>query len=308
MPVEKMVNSWFSCYRDLQPNEDPRLNSLVIDFSDAQITNTNAVENAINAVMNITKNHPPPYKVLMSGGVDSQAVAYAWLLSGKPFSAIHFSYGSNLDDTQSCVAFCALRNIDLEIHHFDPLPFITSDRLVEAAVEFDCSSPQILSHIEMMRELPDATYVMSGNFIQPDICGLNWTILGLQRYADKYRKDFIPFFFLSDANIAYSFYEVDRRIKYEHFQKTGERSDYFNKCECYTQLGFPVVPQFKKLTGFEVIKEQFDDTKVPFMTKLTWSNMPSKRPFDFLYRYSLYNSIGLYSEQTRLIHPPSINT
>jgi hypothetical protein len=133
----------------------------------------------------------------------------------------------------------------------------------------------------------DGMSVMSGNFLNKATCSLNWTLLALQRYANESGK-LIPFFFCENPSIAYSFF-------YQPFQPLHD-GGYTSKVDAYQAAGFPVIKQETKFTGFEKIKESFDEVEIPAPIKFKWRMKPSKRPFDILYRYELSNHIKEYSE------------
>lgn len=303
----RKVVKWFGVSRDTGPLQNHRLNPIILDFRSDELLGGTPIANAVATVNRIVASYPAPYTLLVSGGIDSQVMLWAWKLSGIPFRAVHYSYGTNASDMVSVVEFCELQQIDLEILHFDALGFITSPKLVEMAKRYDCSSPQILTYIEFTRAHSE-TCVMSGNFVQPQSAGINWTIYGLERFAQLEKPNFIPFFLLSSPQLAYSFYHLDIKFKYEMFSKTGEKDDYISKTKSYLAAGFPVIPQKQKFTGFEEIKESYDSVAVPGLLRMKWSGMPSKRPFDILFRYSLYDHTGKYAETYRLVHHRGINT
>lgn len=303
----RQVVKWFDLYRDSEPHQDTRLNQIVLDFRSGERLGGTPLLNAVAAVRRIVANYPAPYTLLVSGGIDSQVMLYAWKKSGIEFNAVHYTYGTNTADKDSVVEFCALNDIKLDIRFFDAKKFIRSKKLVKMAKRYDCTSPQILTYIEFTKKHPE-TCVMAGNFIQPEAAGINWTIYGLERFSQLDKPNFIPFFLLSTPRLAYSFYHLDIKFKYEMFSKTGEKDDYISKTKSYLAAGFPVIPQKQKFTGFEEIKESYDSVEVPGMLRMKWSGMPSKRPFDILFRYSLYDHTGKYAETYRLVHHRGINT
>ena len=71
-------------------------------------------------------------------------------------------------------------------------------------------------------------------------------------------------------------------------------SAYEKKIQFYTSLNIPIIPQLKKQTGFEVIKDYYDTRKdlvVPPKMRIKYASMPSKRKFDLLFRYMLMEKI-----------------
>lgn len=304
----RQVVKWFKAYRDSQPHSNGRFNPLVLDFRSNENLGGSAMVNAIAAVRRVVGQYPAPYTLLISGGADSQVMLWAWLQSGVPFSAVHYTYGSNTQDTAWAIQFCAQHSIPLDVREFNVHKFINSPDLIDMAKRYDCTSPQILSYIRFVQDHPE-TCVMAGNFVQAQSAGINWTIYGLERFSRLDKPNFVPFFLLSTPRLAYSFYNFDVKYKYELYENGTIRDDYTTKIRSYKSAGFPIIPQTEKLTGFEEIKVFYDSFHVPLNLRLQWADMPSKRPFDLLYRYSLYQHIGgKYSETSRLIHHEAINT
>jgi hypothetical protein len=65
----------------------------------------------------------------------------------------------------------------------------------------------------------------------------------------------------------------------------------------------PVIPQDNKYTGFERVKEFYDQyhSKIPKSVKLKYASRPSKRAYDLLFRYPLEEKYG-YSKFKYLIN------
>ena len=291
---------WFKTYRDGKHNYNQRLSNFIIDLKCDSVDKIAPIEAGIKAVFNITKKYPPPYDLLVSGGVDSQTMIWVWLQSGIPFNVVHYSYQEeNQHDTENIIKFCQTLNIDLQIYNFDAREFITNKELFDYAERYDCASPHILTYMKLV-EHHENTVVMSGNYFQYGSCGINYTIFGLDRFSKIQKNNFIPFFLISTPELAYSFTNMNEEIL-SKIDKVGDY-DYTTKCLCYEQIGIPIIPQTHKVTGFEKIKTSFDNTHVDPKLKIKYASMPSKRPFDLLYRYALFDRIGLYSDKTILLH------
>lgn len=296
------MTNWFDIKRDQR--QDPlQLNFNSTVSIDDDIFN-NPLKHAIETVEQISKQYPPPYSVMMSGGVDSQSMVYAWMLSGLDFNIIHYRYDRwNRQDTDHVVKFLKKHDIEskLDLRTFDILDFLTSDQLAEYAVRYDCASPQILTHIRLIEQTP-GTVIIGGNNIQLDIAGLNYSVAGLLRFKEKTQQNVIPLFHLQNPNFAYSLFQKDVNWK------GMEAADAYSlKCKLYKSAKFEIMPQISKKTGFEKIKIFFDNESISPNEKLKWRNKPSKRPFDIMFRYRLLDTIGDYSDAIRLTHHNMIN-
>ena len=135
----------------------------------------------------------------------------------------------------------------------------------------------------------------------------------MDRYRATSKQNFVPFFLCSTPGLAYAFYksEIDLQHRYrEHVPiSLGRDAGYYTKVKAYEFAGFPVIRQSKKLTGFEAIKDRYDSVKIDRLAKIKWANMPSRRPFDVLFRYGLFDILpfGFYSEKNTIIHNNWIN-
>ncbi len=301
---------WFNTYREIKGD---RKSPLVFDFSKpTNLEVGRALYEALQAIKTICGTHEGPYTLLVSGGVDSQAMIYAWKKSSVPFSVVHYSYGDNIEDGMTLEAFCMSWGIEYEVREFDVDKFITSQEYKEMAMKYDCASPHILTYLKLT-SFHNETVIMGGNYLSQFSSGQNWTILALDRYRALTKHNFVPFFLCCTPGLAYAFYksEIDLIRKYrDHVPiALGRDSGYFTKVTAYEFAGFPVINQSKKLTGFEAIKERYDSTKIDRLTKLKWAGMPSKRPFDVIFRYGLFDILphGFYSEKNTIIHNEWIN-
>jgi len=305
------MDLWFNTYFEETPNLNPRLNDWVVNFDidnlllDLDIFN-NPLDQAIRAVHEVVGKFDGPYTLLASGGIDSQALIWAWEQSKVPYKIYHYDYnGWNYHDTEYLIKFLKKHKLEhkLVIKKLDAMSFIASQDLISYAKEYDCSSPQILTYIKFVEQTP-GTVIQSGNYISKYVSGLSYTLMALQRYAEK-RPNYIPFFFQSFPYLAYSFIRDD----YAFNKKPVKAIDvgYSAKCQTYKKTGFPIIEQSEKYTGFEKIKKFFDSEYVNPQDQIRWANQPSKRPFDILFRYKLYDHIGLYNDKTTIKHHSKVN-
>lgn len=239
---------------------------------------------SIIAVRDIVAKYPGPYTLMLSGGVDSQAMLWAWHLSGIPFEAVSFRFENdfNIHDVETIERFieCTQIPIKIQVKYLDVIDFLENS-LPEYSDKYECSSPQICTHMRMCEEITEGTIVFSGNFaMTPSRNGpmLSYAILGIQRYAQRTGKSIIPFFFLHTKELAYSFIKFD---------DVGLTDSYEMKVNMYRAAGFPVMKQKEKYTGFEKIKDYYDSQKdrVSIKTRLKFAGKPSTRNFDLLFRY-----------------------
>lgn len=258
---------------------------------------------AVEVIKKITSTYPGPYTLMCSGGVDSQAMLWAWQQSGKPFEAVAVKYISNDIffndyDLAELNTFATTYKIPINYQNLDVISFLNGP-LNEVSTAYDCASPQICTHIYMTKFIVEGTVIFAGNFgserFKP---ALSYHQLGLHRYAMSMESDtskkIIPFFFLHNQELANSFV----LSKWDNWM-----NEYDLKCQIYQMNGYPVIPQNKKFNGFEKLKEYYDlfENQVPKKTRLSYSDMRSFRVFDLLYRYPLGINKSIHKQQTVVI-------
>lgn len=282
-------NSWIKYgWGSAMSEEWSRGEELYIDFKlleDSMLS----VDAATLTVNNIVKNYPAPYTLMCSGGVDSQAMIWAWHMSGHPFEVVTIKYYStniwfNEYDQLELTEFTRLYNIPVTYIDFDIIPFLEND-LSRTSLINDCDSPQICTHIKMTEFIKTGTIMFSGNFGNAEHRPtLTYTLLGMHRHAclvEQPNRRIIPFFLLHTPELSCSF----KKVSYSPSDGIG----YIKRCSIYQKHNFPVIPQPAKYNGFEKLKEYYDQfpSRVDRKTRLIYSGRPSDRVFDLLFRYPL---------------------
>jgi len=288
----------FGWSRDFNHDFNPSI-PFFIDLSNKIKTNKTLLEISTRVINEIAKKYPAPYHLMLSGGMDSQLMLWCWLNSGIDFVPVSIKYTGapefkeilNEHDLIELDSFAKNNKIDIQYKYFDVINFLEND-LETYAIKYQCTSPQICTHMKMSEMILDGTVIFSGNFTTG--LSYSYTIWGLKRYAEVSKRNIIPFFFLHDAELANLPVLPTNEDKYSDI-----------KFSSYTNLGAPVIPQPKKQTGFEVIKDYYDTRKdliVSPRIRLKYASMPSKRKFDLLFRYMLMEKVK-YVDQVVYIRP-----
>jgi hypothetical protein len=279
-------------------NEFNSKTSFYVDLTNLITSNKSLLEISQRVIKEIIEKYPPPYYLMVSGGMDSQVMLWCWMNSGIDFIPISMKYTGapefkeilNDHDLIELDIFAKNNNIDIQYKYFDVINFLEND-LERYAIKYQCTSPQICTHMKMSEIITDGTVIFSGNFARD--FNYTYTILGLKRYSDLSNRSVIPFFLLYDRELA-------NILKYN----SSNRKDYStNKVEAYSNLKVPVIPQPGKQTGFEIIKDYYDtrqDLKVPPKIRIKYASMPSKRKFDLLFRYMLMEKVKYVDKVTYL--------
>lgn len=251
-----------------------------------------AAEAAVNFIQN---NYPAPYHIMVSGGVDSQAMLYAWKLFGRDYipTSVIYENDFNVHDLEEIKKFGIQHRIPINFIRFDLLDFYENNYWT-LSEKFKSSSPQFAVHIAMTEKL-NGTVIFAGNFLHYNGMAYSSIIHSLTLYAES--RPCVPFFLSSHPDLAYTklLYEQENNNE-NHF----DTSDYQAKVKMYQDTGFPVIPQSEKFSGFEKIKDYFDvhyTHKVTLADKLTYCQRyrQTKRVYDILLRYPLEKKYGLVS-------------
>jgi hypothetical protein len=246
------------------------------------------LEAAFQFVPQELEKYPKPYNLMVSGGADSQAMLLIFKHLGIHFNCYTARYENdyNKHDLVQLFQFCRLHGIHINIIDFNFQNFIDTE-YHRYAIKYECSSPQIMTHARIGEDL-EGTRIYAGNFIAA-LSSYTFAQRGLYRYAEKSGKSIIPSFLSITPELAYSTEQFLNDVK------SGSSHD--DKVKVYHAAGLPIIPQEKKYTGFEKIKEDYE---IKFAYKVTTQiklmsyskNNRSRQVFDMLLRYPYEDMIG----------------
>lgn len=279
-------------------------------------SNRSALENAHYTIDYIVKNYPSPYFLFLSGGVDSQAMLYAWHTSGFPYETISVTYNSSMNchDLETLSLFSQKNNIKINYIDFDILDFF-KDEYFEYIDQYRCGSPHICTYMKISEFVSEGTAIFSGSYMDYHhpvfVDKNNW---GLYKYALKTKRSIVPYFFMETSELAYSMItkvpvSISSTTNFQSFSNIvyntvdGEETIFYDdvgmvknrfpkntlnkKSDIYQYNGFPVIGQEYKITGFEKIKEFYDTIDFPISISDRLERLPlqaSTRKFDILLR------------------------
>ena len=257
----------------------------------------------------IVASYPPPYTLMCSGGADSQVMIWAWELSGHAYNAVHVTYDDyNKFDTDTLDEFTKKYEIPYKKINFDVINFLEND-LDTYARKYQCASPHICTYMAMSELIPAGTKIFSGNLVYVSArLPLNNTIFGLQRYTTISKNSIIPFFLLQDDDVTSAAAKLYNSLDTSGIpliqENNGRDTGYAVKVLMYTTAGIPIVSQEDHFTGFDRIKDYYDQfqNRVSFKERLRYSIYGSKRVFDHLFRHKYYLEFDNdYSASVRLV-------
>ena len=258
-------------------------NNFYYDFKKTKNIEVDPLTASLKTIDYITKTYTPPYTLMLSGGVDSQAMLYAWHLSKVPYTTLSAVYNYNLNDHDLVTLrdFSSNFNIHVNYKNFDLFNFLETEYL-EYSNRYLCGSPHMCTYMKLADIIENGTVIMSGNFIQENTVVMTANTAGLINYKNLSGKSIIPFFFLETEELAWAFNDFTLE------DINNDKNLYRRKVRTYQHFGFPVIKQNTKYTGFEKVKEWYDQNynkPVPTDNKLIrLTGQGSNRIFDLLYR------------------------
>lgn len=271
----------------------------------------------------IRENFDSELVLCLSGGVDSECMARAFLRAAVGFRVAIARYqpgNLNEDDIVDAVRFCEANKVEYRFVDIDLVDFFESKKHLDFARRFECRSPQLAVHIELVLRLLESTPnrslvpVFGGNPIEigfdyetgvPTLLSPSEPQLCLQRFFMRSGLAGVPFFFSYTPELIYSFLrteqfanelsEADRRFRLfaaassenrrfvvESFN--GAVSPYLGKVRKYQEGGFSIVAREGKKTGFESAKAFF---KARFINTGVIDSVFQYEPFDYFFRRPL---------------------
>lgn len=265
--------------------------TFIVDVSDMVVNDAPVIQRAVESINQIVKNNPPPYRLFVSGGIDSQAMLYAWKKSGHEFEAHSFVYDQNMNvhDLAILWEFAKTHNIKLRHHDISHFDFLKTD-LKDYSKKYNCNSPQITFYISMMDRFSDGTIVLSGN-PPVSVPWFNFTILALERYRIISGKPIVPFFWINSPELAGAWAYRLQLLEYQKNKHPGIISSQDTRVLLYLGSTIPIIDTYKK-SGFEKYKLYFDnypiDQRLKVKLMLNKNNYnKSRRAYDFLFRFTL---------------------
>lgn len=236
--------------------------------------------------------------VALSGGIDSQVACLSLQQAGVNFTAVILVFDSNFNkpDVSSAMNFCNVNNIKYVTIDIDIMKFLTKE-LSTYVYKYQCPSPQISAHMwfyeQVIKTYNPSTIVCGGNV--PYLHNGDWSF-----WSSRAQSAWMTFKDVNNFNIIGNFkgYSFDIAIAFMLACKNtdSEVKDennrypllYTSKTQSMHNLGFNVIPQASKLTGFEDLKVMLKDTvKENFV-------------FDKWFRYPYTKKLPDYHSELRL--------
>jgi hypothetical protein len=230
-------------------------------------------EEAVLAVQKIAQERPGPYTVLLSGGVDSQAVLLAFQAAGVPFQVITFLYdgGRNHYDIETAIRLCSRQSIPINFHDVDLTEFHQSGEMAILASRYNTDSPHMICQLHGLLTCEQSgTFIMAGNPVLPRGSGKNTVYRGVTPWrltAPCQMPNVVGLFHSYTRELHYSWQAMSIDDLFDGAPRIPDSdpvASYAVKIELYRRGGFDIIPQDKKTHGFEWLKTDIENTNPDF--------------------------------------------
>jgi hypothetical protein len=283
------------------------------DYSQGNITNESPDKLIKQTCERIADTHPGPFILMASGGLDSQAMISAWKKSGVPFKVVTARYNNGLNDhdINTLFDFAYRQGIPVEVLDLDIVKFHES-RMFKWAEKYFCNSPHYLSYMYIASHLKRGTVISSGQRVLKH-AGFTYNKFSLMRFMKISGMSMVPYFWNHDPDLTLIFHRlldrdhvqkemVDRKLKIKNISN-HESWDYRLKYSLYRQIGLDIIPQDKPYTGFENVKNYFENYEIPNLIKHQYHfkylklNYSSLRTYDMFFKYRFLEKGIVYSDK-----------
>lgn len=235
-------------------------------------------------------------KLCLSGGIDSECMLESFLQQGIPFEAVFLRFKNelNLFDIKTNLDLCESLNIKYSVIDLDIIQFLESGRYLEIAEKYECQSPQLATHLWMLDQI-DGIPILGGNPILPTWQNQHLFFIGLPgelhstyfKYFMINQREGVPWFFIYSPELISSFFHLDCSRPYLENKRGPADYTYLEKCKGYAQGGFKALPRLDKFTGFELVRNYYDE-KYQTKNGITFNEkfrLPLEKMFPFPERY-----------------------
>lgn len=220
-----------------------------------------------------------PYPALcFSGGIDSQAMLHCFAEADLEAHVIIFTFkdGLNKHDSDHAKLYCLEHNISYREIEFDILSFLTRDN-TDVTRKYGNVSPHFNTHyrfVEILTHLgytgacfggqvPDRNLGNYGHNLSKIV--MHWSTIG-DRFQIANQGSFLSFSpelswatTLSTRSLDDPDYSDHTKLKenYKLYQEL-KNERYKLKIKGYENMGFSIIPQETKFTGFELVNKYFE--------------------------------------------------
>ncbi len=215
--------------------------------------------------------------ICFSGGIDSQATWQCFNEAGIDIDVytLAFKHGLNSQDVEHAIKFAKEKNFEIKLIEIDIINFLSRENY-DYSTKYKSLSPHFNTHYKLCDMLISKGYT---GFV----CGGGGPILSdiVSLWCSNYSQNFLNYIHYSLAANVYcqgnflGFYpklawaiglltpilhnELYGKDLNKETRDLVEYQRYLEKIQGYTLAGFDIIPQEKKYTGFELVKDKLEE-------------------------------------------------
>lgn len=226
-------------------------------------------EEAVAAAQQISEQLGPSLTLCLSGGLDSEAMALAFIAAQVSFdvTTLRFRNDLNAQDVGRAVEFCQKHGLKQQFIDLDAVSFFEKNEFRPYLATYFCPSAEVATQLWFAEQIK-RPFVWGGEAfrlfvkdMEPSLQAISEVEAVMFRLIKNKGLKAIPNFHFYSPELAWSF--IKRSLEYKsHFYESDRSAGFLSeKAAYYRACGFPLVdnPNRKeKLHGFEGLKNYFD--------------------------------------------------
>ena len=289
------VSSLFVSHKSyIRKNDYLPVNLSIEFFNQLNFDSVSLTKYRINAAHKAKKILGSRPALCISGGVDSQAMLQSWIEADINFDAFVLVFKDNLNimDVEHARAICKNFNVELKEIEIDIIQFLNYFNY-EYSIKYNSCSPHFNTHYKLFNLLKGYNYTgvcCGGDAPVKNLYNNSWggnftrnpnTFI---KYAEVEQFTCIGNFISYYPNLAWAIALQTKPIYYptpnghinnntnnvyinenqrvlsalDNIYKDNVEQRYLDKCAGYKSIGYTILPQTQKFTGFELVKQKLE--------------------------------------------------
>lgn len=273
-------------------------------FENLKLDQKSIEEYKVNAAISCAKTLGSDIALALSGGIDSQATMLAFKDAGVDFTPYVLSFNNmlNCHDVEHAKKFCKYIGYPIQQVNIDINKFLNRENY-ELGLKYQSASPHFNVHYKLFDWLQSIGHTGV-------VCGGQIPIKNISDWGINFRRNnfnFINYTNISGFRCQGSFLSFDPKLcwamalNYKDVKLGNLRANtldgedydkalilgYAIKVNAYIRSGFNIIPQKRKYTGFELVKQHYASK-----SKDGWS-------FEKQFRKPLTTKLKIYNNRTK---------
>lgn len=227
-------------------------------------------EEAVMAAKSISESLGPELTLCLSGGLDSEAMALAFIAAKVPFdvTTLRFANDLNAQDTDRAIEFCQMHGLRQRFINLDVVSFFERNEFRPYLDPYFCPSAEVATQLWFAEQIK-RPFVWGGEAFRLFIKGQEPVLQAISelesvmfRMIKIKNLDAVPNFHFFSPELAWSFLKKSLDYKSHFFESDHSADFYLEKLAYYRACGFALAENQNrkvKLHGFEGLKNYFDE-------------------------------------------------